>query len=164
MWYFLTCRGDTSFLTRTRLISIVLMFSYSILEAVLSYYKWIPWDIIQLYMMLICPSIPIFFDIPFLHQQMNSNKTRIMFSYEGIECACRHCGNELSEKRCQATTKESLAEHQRGIHEGVKYPCRQCGKQFSQKGALARPEFEKMFFFLSSRLIVSIFSAKFKKI
>ena len=89
-------------------------------------------------MMLICPSIPIFFDIPFLHQQMNSNKTRIMFSYEGIECACRHCVNELSEKRCQATTKESLAEHQRGIHEGVKYPCRQCGKQFSQKGALAR--------------------------
>jgi len=39
-----------------------------------------PEDIIQLYMMLICAIIPVFFDIPFLHQQINSNKTRIMFS------------------------------------------------------------------------------------
>ena len=68
-----------------------------------------PKDIIQLYMMLICASIPVLFDIPFVHQQIDSNKTRIMFSYEGTECACRHIGKEFFKKRC-------LDEYKRAVH------------------------------------------------
>ena len=75
--------------------------------------KQIPKDIIQLYMMLICASIPVFFDIPFLHQQIKSNKLRIMFSYEGTEWACRHCGKEFFKKRY-------LDEYKRAVHEGIK--------------------------------------------
>ena len=45
-----------------------------------------------------------------------------------------HCGN------CdyQATTKGSLAEHQRVVHEGVKYPCGKCGQRFSHNGSLIK--------------------------
>ena len=93
--------------------------------------KQIPRDINQLYMMLICTIISVFFNIPFPHQQIISNKITKMFSQEGIKYPCRHCGKEFSKK-------VSRAKHQRRVHEGVNFPCGQCGKQFSQKENLAR--------------------------
>ena len=83
--------------------------------------------------MQIYANISVFFDIPFLHQQINSNKT--MFSHEGIKYTCRHCGKEFSKKG-------HLAEHRRAVHDRIKYSCGKCEYQATSKGHLAQHQRE----------------------